>query len=460
MYKHPKPTVVSLFVGCGGLDVGFKEEGFDLIYSCDNDPEAIRTYKRNVDERAYIRDVTSEEFRSDIKDIGECDVVLGGFPCQGFSKAGPKQENDSRNLLYLEMKSAIEVLKPKIFIAENVDGLSQNFKGRFLEQITSDFEKVGYSVKYKILDAVNFGVPQHRRRIFFIGTKIEDKAIEFKWPTQTHNSNDRNGESALNRMPDLLDSIEFEYQRNAVTIREAIYDLKELDDSIPDHRVTNKWKEDYSLIMEQIQEGQKLCNVRFSDTSVYTWNIPEVFGNVDHKDILVLETIGKNRRHKKYGSIPNGNPLPEITISELSGLTSITKILTSLVKRGYLKEKGNGYDLTGAMFCSGLFKRPKWDAPSPTILTNFHNPRYFVHPERNTPFSLRECARLQGFRDDFIFTTTNSSKELEAGYRLVGNAVAPPIARAFAATTINLIARMTKNKDETTSDRIISTTTA
>jgi DNA (cytosine-5)-methyltransferase 1 len=84
------------------------------------------------------------------------------------------------------------------------------------------------------------------------------------------------------------------------------------------------------------------------------------------------------------------------------------------------------------MFCSGLFKRPLWDSPSPTVLTNFHNPRYFVHPSRDTPFSLRECARLQGFPDDFVFCESENVKELESGYRLVGNAVAPPLARMFA----------------------------
>ncbi|WP_020411018.1 DNA cytosine methyltransferase [Hahella ganghwensis] len=443
------PSVVSLFVGCGGLDLGFKQEGFNLIYSCDNDPAAIDVYKRNVDERAYVRDVTSEEFHNDIKDIGSCDVVLGGFPCQGFSKAGPKRENDTRNLLYLEMKSAIDVLRPRIFIAENVDGLSQNFKGKFFEQIISDFEEIGYSVEARILSAVNYGVAQYRRRIFFVGIREDQNHIDFEWPLETHCSVDRNGESISSKTADFLDSITIKHKSNALTIKDAIYDLRELSSNIPDHRVTKKWSSDAEKIMAHIREGQKLCNVRFSSSSVYTWNIPEVFGDVDDIDIQILETIGKNRRHKKYGNIPNGNPLSEETIKELSGFGGIKRRLTRLVKAEYLKEKNGGYDLKGAMFCSGLFKRPRWDEPSPTVLTNFHNPRYFIHPSRNTPFSLRECARLQGFPDSFIFTQTESVKELEIGYRLVGNAVAPPLSKKMAEATRKIFNQETVNNEIT-----------
>ena len=440
------PSVVSLFVGCGGLDLGFKQEGFELVYSCDNDPAAISTYKRNVDERGYVRDVTEDNFRSDINHIGECDIVLGGFPCQGFSKAGPKKEGDIRNLLYLEMKSAIETLQPKIFIAENVDGLSQNFKGKFLERIVSDFEKIGYRVNFRILNAVNYGVAQYRRRIFFVGIREDLNNIEFQWPEQSHNSTERNGEFSISRTHDLFAQPAVCERKDALTIKDAIYDIRKLSTDIPDHRVTNKWNADAKKIMSHIAPGQKLCNVRFADSSVYTWDIPEVFGNVDEVDIQILETIGKNRRRKKYGSIPNGNPLPESTIRSLGGFGGIKRRLRRLVKAGYLKEKNGGYDLKGAMFCSGLFKRPRWDEPAPTILTNFHSPRYFVHPERDTPFSLRECARLQGFPDDFIFTSGDDVKELEAGYRLVGNAVAPPVSRSIAISAKLFLNEANKNE--------------
>lgn len=154
--------VVSVFCGGGGLDLGFRDAGFDLVYACDSDPAAVDCYARNIDERVFCRDATSDAFHDDIRKIGRCDVVLGGFPCQGFSKAGPKQEDDTRNTLYVEMRRVVAELSPKLFIAENVDGLSQNFGGSYLKRIVSDFAAISYSVDHRVIDAVAFGVPQHR----------------------------------------------------------------------------------------------------------------------------------------------------------------------------------------------------------------------------------------------------------------------------------------------------------
>ncbi len=442
--NHPlfKPTVVSLFAGCGGLDVGFKELDYDLVYACDNDPAAISVYKKNIDERAYVRDVTSEEFHSDMKALGECDVVLGGFPCQGFSKAGPKKQDDTRNFLYLEMRAAVEKLKPKVFLAENVDGLSQNFKGAYLDSIIRDFRGIGYRVGYRLYDSAAFGVPQHRRRIYFVGVR-DDQSHDFSWPTHTHLSKSRNGESVISTCDDLF-SVSVQPKLRGSTIQDAIGDLMELTDKIPDHRVSHAWNQAWSSIFKKIGAGQKLCNVRHSPTSVYTWNIPEYYGEVSEGERVVLETIGKSRRHKKYGSIPNGNPLSPEVIQELSGLKNSVSLIDSLVRKDYLKEVAGKYDLKGAMFCSGLFKRPDWNEPSPTVLTNFHNPRYFLHPLMDRPFSLRECARLQGFSDDFIFTETTSARELVDGYRLVGNAVSPPVGKVFAQSILDYLSKDAK----------------
>ena len=439
-----KPTVVSLFAGCGGLDVGFKELGYDLVYACDNDPAAVEVYKNNIDHRAYVRDVTSDEFHSEMRALGQCDIVLGGFPCQGFSKAGPKKQDDTRNFLYLEMRAAVERLKPKVFLAENVDGLSQNFKGTYLDSIIRDFKSIGYRVEYRLYDSVAFGVPQHRRRIYFVGVR-DDQSSDFDWPSHTHISKSRNGESVISTYDDLF-STSSQPKIKTNTIQDAIGDLIELNDSIPDHRVTFAWNKAWNSIFKKIGPGQKLCNVRHSPTSVYTWNIPEFYGEVTELERSVLETIGKNRRHKKFGSIPNGNPLSLEVIQELAGLAVSSSIIDSLVRKGYLKEVNGKYDLKGAMFCSGLFKRPSWSEPSPTVLTNFHNPRYFLHPLMDRPLSLRECARLQGFPDDFVFTHTDSERELVDGYRLVGNAVSPPVGRVFAKSILDYLSKEVKSE--------------
>ena len=430
------PSVVSIFCGCGGLDFGFKEVGFELLYACDLDPAAIDCYSRNVDHRVYQRDVTSDAFHSDIESLGSCDVVLGGFPCQGFSKAGPKQEGDRRNTLYVEMTRVVAQLQPRIFIAENVDGISQNFHGAFVQRIVDDFLEIGYEVDHCILDALAFGAPQHRRRIFFVGVRKDSRDV-FPWPKPTHRAKARNGEFSLAEPVQQRGlfgdfAIDPPRLRPARTIRDAIGDLIRLSPCIPDHKVNDVWPKKYETVFSAIGPGQKLCNVRHADTSVYTWEVPEVFGEVSAREITVLETISKHRRHKKYGDIPNGNPLPLDEIERLSGLCEISSEVRALLDKGYLKNMGGKFDLKGAMFCSGLFKRPNWDKPSPTVLTNFNNPRYFLHPDENRPFSLRESARLQTFPDSFVFTGPGTSVSLVDGYRLVGNAVPPRMSRHLA----------------------------
>ena len=426
-----RPTVVSLFSGCGGMDYGFAQRGFEIVYASDIDPAAVDCYSRNIDGRVFLRDATTQAFRDDIESIGSCEVVLGGFPCQGFSKAGPKDPLDARNTLYEEMISAVAILRPLVFVAENVDGVAQNFKGSFLKRIVEEFAAIGYRVDHRVIDAASFGLPQHRRRVFFVGTR-QDVEERFSWPLPTHLAATRNGEFRVQSGPSLLDEVggELPPLRPARTIREAIGDLVEIDPSLPDHRVTERWPAGHERIFSAIGEGQKLCNSRNAETSVKTWEIPSVFGATSEKERILLGKIARNRRRKKYGRIPNGNPLSEDEIARLAGYADVSEELESLVTTDYLKKKLGGYDLKGAMFCSGLFKRPGWDRPSPTVLTNFHNPRYFLHPSADRPFSLRECARLQGFPDEFVFA--EGGVNLVAGYRLVGNAVPPPVAGVMA----------------------------
>lgn len=428
--------VVSIFCGCGGLDLGFRDVGFELVYACDNDEAAVRCYTRNLNHSAVCRDATSKSFHEEIRGIGPCDVVLGGFPCQGFSKAGPKQEDDARNALYVEMRQVVAALTPQLFIAENVDGLSQNYGGNYLKRIVSDFRSIGYSVECRVIDAVAYGVPQHRRRVFFVGTRSNQR-IEFAWPAPTHRAPGRNGEFRIPGEwtgPTLFDAAPTSLS-SPRTIRDAIADLAEGSPELPDHVFDNGWPKKYEHVFRRIGPGQKLCNVRHAATSVYTWQIPEVFGETTARERAVLETISRHRRHKRYGTVPNGNPLPTGEIARLAGLADIGSEIASLLKKGYLKEVGGKYDLRGAMFCSGLFKRPLWDEPSPTVLTNFNNPRFFLHPTEDRPFTLRECARLQSFPDSFHFLD-GGAVNLTSGYRLVGNAVPPLVSRAFAGAVL------------------------
>ena len=433
--------VISLFSGCGGLDIGFQDAGFAIVYACDVDHAAVDCYARNVGDHVHKRDVRTDAFSKDIDSLSECDIVLGGFPCQGFSKAGPKRADDDRNQLYQEMLTAVHRLRPRIFIAENVDGMRQYYRGSYVRKIQEDFDAVGYRVEYRVLNAAAFGLPQHRRRIFFAGIR-KGQGPRFRWPKPTHGARSRNGETRLcyeEYRSQSLTTDGMEVLTPVRTIRDAIGELPELGDAPPDHTVTASWPQKYGRIMQRIGPGQKLCNVRNGATSVKTWHIPEAFGPVTPNQSLILDTIARHRRHKKYGRRPNGNPIPIAEIGRLTLLVDVDQELHSLARHGYVKDVGDGhYDLQGAMFCSGIFKRPLWDEPSPTVLTNFHNPRYFLHPEKDRPFSLRECARLQGFPDDFVFES--STVTLIDGYRLVGNAVPPPVGSLFATACRQVLA--------------------
>ena len=413
-------NTLSIFSGCGGLDLGFHQAGFSIVAAIDNDKASLETHKANLSSEAIECDVLSDDFSDTIKSFSGIDVVLGGFPCQGFSKAGPKKAADPRNSLYKAMIFCIETLKPKIFVAENVDGLKQNYNGSIFEQICEDFSRLGYAVHCKVLNALGYGVAQNRQRIFFVGIKSQSS---FNWPLYSHCFELRNGEKKYEDDKDITSNASESPKR----ICDVLSDLIELNAKIPNHYV-KPWKDEHSLIMKHIKAGQKLCNVRFAETSVPTWDIPEVFGVINDEERLILQTIAKHRRHKKYGNIPNGNPLSCEVIENLSSISCALPLLNSLTAKGYLQLTADGkFGLKGAMFNSGLFKRPEWERPSPTVLTNFHSPRFFIHPLVDRPFSARECARLQSFPDEFVFYG-----KIEEQYKQIGNAVPPLLAFALA----------------------------
>jgi len=427
---------VSLFSGCGGMDLGFQQAGFTIERSADFDSASAAVHQMNLGGDFERVDLTEVDFRRWRDELGTVDVVLGGFPCQGFSKAGPKRADDVRNSLYTAMRDAVKELQPSAFVAENVEGLAQNFGGRYLRLIHEEFDAIGYSVQERLVDAVGFGVPQHRRRIIFVGTlKTGHGGVgEFMWPPTRYTVNVRNGEPMRAKsMEATLHGAEFQglWELPAPkTISDAIQDLSDLPLGTGDHIVRSQWPSHYEAVIRAIKPGQKLCNVRHGPESVRTWDIPEAFGQTSDLERELLETIARNRRHKRYGRIPNGNPLAVEVIEDLTSKSDLRPVLEDLTRRNFLKEKDGKFDLVGAMFASGLFKRPDWNEPSPTVITDFGNPRYFLHPFRDRPFTVRECARLQGFPDGFEFLLAGVS--IGDAYRLIGNAVPPPLSYAIA----------------------------
>jgi len=175
--------VVSLFSGAGGLDLGFRMAGHDIIWANDLYSDAVETYRYNLGDHIVCEDI----FSVNEKDVPDCDIVIGGFPCQGFSVANTKRNiNDERNQLYKQLMRIITAKQPKYFLAENVKGIFSLAKGEVLKMILKDFESTGYKVQARILNAADYGVPQLRQRVFFVGIR-NDVDYTFNYPSPTNN---------------------------------------------------------------------------------------------------------------------------------------------------------------------------------------------------------------------------------------------------------------------------------
>lgn len=179
MHGLNPPRLVSLFSGCGGLDKGFEDAGYQRVWANDFDADAQAIFKLNIGE-IDGRDIT----KVPVEDIPSCDIITAGFPCQPFSNAGSRRGvYDSRGELYLECLRIIENKKPKAVLFENVKGLlsSKHQSGkRLIEVIKEDLEKLGYRVNYKIVNASDYGVPQNRERMILIGFRADlNKTFEF-----------------------------------------------------------------------------------------------------------------------------------------------------------------------------------------------------------------------------------------------------------------------------------------
>lgn len=177
-----KPKLLSLFSGCGGLDLGFKQAGYDIVWANDFMHWACQTYKRNFGDHIYEGSIEDVDFES----LPDCDIITGGFPCQDFSMLWKRGGlTTERGNLYTYFVKAVEVKKPKIFIGENVKGLLSANKGAAIEQIVKDFAELGYTVKYRLNNFAKYGAPQLRERVLIVGVR-NDIDYDFEFPEYTH----------------------------------------------------------------------------------------------------------------------------------------------------------------------------------------------------------------------------------------------------------------------------------
>lgn len=180
----PKPTAISLFAGAGGMDLGFITEGFDVAWANDFDPAACETYAKNIGDHIVCGDISDV----DLATIPETDIIFGGPPCQGFSVAGHMDPHDPRSMLVWEFVRVVHAKNPCAFVMENVRALGMLKKWAPLrDALHETFVRLGYRVAVGVLNAADFGVPQKRERVFFIGTREPHREPQMPEPTHIDN---------------------------------------------------------------------------------------------------------------------------------------------------------------------------------------------------------------------------------------------------------------------------------
>ena len=218
--KNKKYKVVSLFSGCGGMDLGFEGDfeylkkkyvshPFEIVFSNDFEKKACETYNFNFKNKIICDDINNIDEIS----IPNCDVVIGGFPCQDFSLAGKRKGfNSERGQLYKQMLRVVKSKKPKIFVAENVEGISIDIENSSpLLKIINEFRSAGYNVDYQLFNTADYEVPQTRKRIIIIGVRTDLKILP-KFPKPILNC--ESWITAKEAIDDLWDKIDEDYVKN------------------------------------------------------------------------------------------------------------------------------------------------------------------------------------------------------------------------------------------------------
>lgn len=179
-------NTIDLFAGCGGLSKGFLDAGYNVILGVDNNEPALKTFSLNHNNAKILNaDLSKAETFDSIKELAnhkKIDVIIAGPPCQGFSLTGSRNFDDDRNKLYLAVIKAVKEFSPKVFVIENVTGMATLYNGEIKDEILKRFKHLGYNVECKIMCSADYGVPQIRKRLIFVGIRKELGVFEFPKP--------------------------------------------------------------------------------------------------------------------------------------------------------------------------------------------------------------------------------------------------------------------------------------
>lgn len=474
-----KRTYVDLFSGCGGLSLGLEKAGFELALAVEKSPMAAETFFHNLVEPLRDKKDWSDFCHmpvdhqakkglivNDIQSLlsngalirklrkQDIDIIAGGPPCQGFSMTGRRNPRDVRNRLAWQFLDVVQELGPKAVLIENVIGINQDFvkqgKSAPFQQIKTALENInsGYKVQPVLLNAMHFGVPQHRPRVMLIGIR-SDLAHDIKFSSSIWNSVRDQESQFISERPDIVPVATY-FDSAIRTVKDAIGDLN-------DHGYRFKSEADfyskeigiYANVMRNDRAWMRSSRKGFSPNNLFNHTLRK------HTE----EIVTRFRLHQVLGQYEISSKV--LNLSEDNNRRVVRKFLNPIlseVSQGafYAPDKtamaNSKEELLSLIMRFGTKKyRQKmlrWDAPSPTIVCA---PDDHIHPTSPRTFSVRELARFQSFPDSFVFRSKETTGGLRRRFEVpqfsqVGNAVPPMLAEAIGSVILGVLENSVSKK--------------
>ena len=362
--------IIDLFCGAGGLSLGFKQEGFSIVLANDIEECCIDTYSHNHPE-IPSNNIILGDINNIIPQINNLinyqaiDVIVGGPPCQGFSMANRQRLiDDPRNKLYRSYLEVVQKVKPSFFVMENVKGMKSVAK-----EVQEDFEKIGYILTYKVLNAKDFGVPQNRERLIYIG-------------------NNQNIDNEL-----IFREIElYASQQKKFILADALFGLRPLKANCKKN----------STEIGDYESGYKIEKNIFNNSNEYL----DIINSNSKQNIIYNHKARYNnsRDIEIFSRLNQGNKSDDPKIAD---------IMPYKRRNGIFKDKY--YKLIENSICKTITAHMKFDC------------NMYIHPTQARGLTPREAARVQSFPDDYFFRGAYTKT-----YMQIGNSVPPLLGRAIA----------------------------
>ncbi|MGJ1206394.1 DNA cytosine methyltransferase [Sphingobacterium lactis] len=302
-----KLTAIDLFSGCGGFSFGFQEAGFHILLGVDNTEIALKTFAKNHNDSKTLNldlhlDSSIDKIVAETA-TNKVDVVIAGPPCQGFSLTGTRKENDERNSLFYSVFSLASKLNPKAIVIENVPGLMTLYGGKAKKEIIRLCEEMGYSCNSKILFAPDYGVPQIRKRVFFVALKKD--LGEFIFPEPVFNEDNYiSCEDAIGDLPDLVNDLgdnEMDYMNKAFSSYQQ--SMRKGSDKIWNH-VGTVHTELVKSVIAQVPEGGNHKDLPLGVGDSRKFN--EAWTRYhSKKPSKTIDTGHRNHFHYKWNRVPS-----------------------------------------------------------------------------------------------------------------------------------------------------------